>query len=85
MKSSWMMLVAGIASGIALVVACQHAGTPASASPNDCAVWQYTSANAYSSLTPNVQLAPGPSGSADVYDAPPGWEPIGDRLRRCKP
>ncbi len=89
MKNPWIMLVAGIAGGIGLVVACQHAGTPASASPGDCAVWQYTDGRVSTAST-QVQLAPGQFGLVTVHDAPPGWEPVGSDggsgyLRRCKP
>jgi hypothetical protein len=68
--------IAGLAFGIALVVACGQSGSAARASPSDCAAWQVGFANFTSAMT----------------DIPPGWEPFamsasGGTIytRRCKP
>lgn len=80
-----MIFVAGIAAGIAFIIACgnMNAGTDASASPTDCATWQ-------------VQYVQVPVGSGASFGTlPAGWEPFsvvgsgsGDFngwARRCAP
>jgi hypothetical protein len=91
-----MVFVSGTAAGVALVVACNQAQN-ASASPSDCAVWQYASATDVSALagTPQVVLGTIPAGELPakmVYATElTGWEPFAVQaddtvlIRRCKP
>ncbi len=89
-----VLVAAGAAGGIALVIACGQGGpgstgvSSARASPNDCTTWEY--ANTPSGLpTESVPLA-GDNLTITATILPSGWEPFGVAgtapfLRRCKP
>jgi hypothetical protein len=95
-KNGWIVFVSGAAAGVALVVACNQTKS-ASASPSDCAVWQYASATDISNLaaTPPVLLGTIPAGELPakmVYaNELTGWQPFAVQAddtvlaRRCKP
>ena len=86
------LVMAGALAGIALVVACEHAGNDADAAPSDCAAWQY--APAPSGDWVSVEYTSPRTGETETltaYELAPGWEPFtndgsaGVIMRRCKP
>jgi hypothetical protein len=90
-RNGLLVFVAGVAAGVALVVACNQTKN-ASASPNDCAVWQYAEVN---DLINRGQVTFVTIGTFNVEPVAatetPGWEPFaaqadgGVLVRRCKP
>ncbi len=95
-KHSWSIFIAGLAGGVALVVACNQA-RHASASPADCASWQFAKAQDIETLQGRWQ--PDTIGMANAFGPPQpiyaytldGWEPFTVQadgavlVRRCKP
>ncbi len=84
----WPVFAGGLVAGVSFVLACNHAGSKASAAPNDCAVWQFAnqdSLNAAKQIT-TIDVGGGYQGG-EIN----GWEPFAASadgspvFRRCKP
>ena len=86
------LVVSGVVAGIALIVACEHAGRDADGAPLDCTAWQYAGAPAGDFV--EVQYTSPTTGQISTltaYELAPGWEPFTNAgsssviMRRCKP
>jgi hypothetical protein len=85
---SWLLVSAGAAAGIALVLAIEGgcgAGSDATAGPADCTVWQVSAVHPL-----DLEDDPETLSGNNIETLPAGWEPYAYdspmiRVRRCKP
>jgi len=87
----WLLFGSGLAAGVAFVLSCDQASNNATASPSDCAAWQWASLSGGGDFEQvQYQDSHGAMQTITAYNVPSGWEPFASvtgaiEIRRCKP